>query len=97
MPDPVLFSELLGNLIVTAAEAVKGEQSRVAIFGECVDLLWARGNASAAIQMEKFGNQLAKRYNADILRGYSLDNFNGGMDSHIFQQICAEHLAVRSR
>jgi KaiC/GvpD/RAD55 family RecA-like ATPase len=97
MPDPVLFSELLGNLIVTAAEAAKGEQASVAIFGECVDLLWAQGNAEAAIQMEKLGNQLAKRYIVDILCGYSLDNVNGGMDSHIFQQICAEHLAVRSR
>jgi hypothetical protein len=97
MPDSVLFSELLGNLIVTAAEAAKGEQARVAIFGECVHLLWAQGNASAAVQMEKLGNQLAKRYNVDIRCGYSLDNVNGGMDSHIFQQICAEHLAVRSR
>jgi hypothetical protein len=31
----------------------------VVIFGECVHFLWAQGNAQAAIQMEKLGNQLA--------------------------------------
>jgi len=30
-------------------------------------LLWAQGNAEAAIQVEKLGNQLAKRYAVDIL------------------------------
>jgi len=97
MPDPVLFSKLLGNLIVTAADAAKGEHARVTIFGECVHLLWAQGNAEAAIQMEKLGNQLAKRYNVDILCGYSLDSVQRGMDSHIFQQICEEHSAIHSR
>ena len=72
MPDPVRFLKLLGDLIVTAAEAVKGEQARVAIFGEMCHLLWAQGNAEAAIQVEKLGNQLAKTYDVDILCGYSL-------------------------
>jgi hypothetical protein len=38
MPDPVRFLTLLGSLIVTAAEAAKGEQARVAIFGEMCHL-----------------------------------------------------------
>ena len=33
----------------------------------------------------------------DILCGYSLGTVPSGMDSHIFQQICAEHSAVYSR
>jgi hypothetical protein len=82
---------------VTAAEAVKGEQDGVAIFGESVHLLWAQGNAEAAIQTEKLGNQLAKRYNVNILCGYSLGSVQGVMDSHIFQQICAKHSVVHSR
>jgi DNA-binding NarL/FixJ family response regulator len=97
MPDSVLFSKLLGNLIVTAGEAVKKEQARVAIFGECVHLLWEQGNAEAAIQVEQLGNRLAERYNVNILCGYSVDAVQGVMDSHIFQQICAEHSAVHSR
>ena len=97
MPDPVRFLKLFGNLIVTAPKAAKGDQARVAIFGEMCHLLWAQGNAEAAIQVEKLGNQLVKTYDVDILCGYSLGSVQGGMDSHIFQRICAEHSAVHSR
>jgi DNA-binding NarL/FixJ family response regulator len=97
MPDPIQFVELFGSLIATAAEAAKVEKARVAVFGECVHLLWAQGNAEAAIQIEKLTNQLAQTYDVDILCGYSMDGVPGGMDSHIFQRICAEHSVVHSR
>ena len=97
MPDPVAFAKLLGSLIVTVSKAATVKQARVAIFGECVHILWAQGNAEAAIRMEKLGNQLAKTYNVDILCGYSLGSVQGVMESHIFQQICEEHSAVHSR
>ena len=96
-PDPVRFLKVLGNLIATAAEAVKGEQARVAIFGEMCHLLWAQGNAEAAIQVEKLGNQLVKTYGVDILCGYSLPSVQSGMESPIYEKICAEHSAVYSR
>jgi DNA-binding NarL/FixJ family response regulator len=96
IPEPVRFLRLLGDLIATAAEAMKGEQARVAIFGECVHLLWAQGNAEAAIQVEKLGNQLAKAHDLDILCGYCLGSVQGGMDNQVFQRICAEHSAVHS-
>ena len=92
MPDPVLFMRAFGNLISTAAKVAKVGHPRVAIFGECVHLLWAEGNADAAIAMEKLGNQLVKAYAVDILCGYSVSP--DGMDAHIFQRICAEHSAV---
>jgi len=95
MPDPVLFMEAFGNLIPRAAKATKVGYPRVAIFAECVHLLWAEGNAEAAIAMEKFGNQLVKAHPVDILCGYSVGQ--DGMDSQIFQRICAEHSAVYSR
>ena len=97
MPDSVLFLKLLGDLIETAAKVAQGEQARVAIFGEMCHLLWAQGNAEAAIQVEKLGNQLAKTYDVDILCGYSLGSVQGGMDSRVFERICAEHSAVYSR
>jgi len=96
-PDPVRLLKALGDLISTAAKAVKGKQARVAIFGEMCHLLWAQGNAEAAIQVEKLGNELAKRYDVDILCGYSVRNVPTGMDSHIFQRICAEHSNVYTR
>jgi hypothetical protein len=74
----VLFMKVFGNLILTAANVAKAEYPRVAIFGECVHLLWAGGNAEAAIQMEKLGNQLVKQYDVDILCGYSLTGVQRG-------------------
>jgi CheY-like chemotaxis protein len=91
MPDPVRFLKVLGKLILTAAKAVKGKQGRDAIFGEMCHFLWAQGNAEAAIQVEKLGNELATTYDVDILCGYSLGSVQGGMDNHILQRICAEH------
>ena len=38
-------------------------------------LLWSQGNAEAAIQVEKLGNQLTETYDVDILCGYSLGSF----------------------
>ena len=96
MPDPARFVNFFGNLIKTAAGAAKAEHARVAVFGEGVHLLWAQGNAEAAIRVERLTNQLAETYDVDILCGYSLGSVQGGMDSY-FQRICAEHSAVYSR
>jgi DNA-binding NarL/FixJ family response regulator len=96
MPDPVRFLELLGDLIMTATEAAKGEDAGVSVFGECVYLLWEQGNIEAAIQMEKLGNKLTKIHAVDILCGYSLANGVSEMDSHTFERICAEHSVVHS-
>ena len=97
MPDPAQFLNLFGNLIVGAADAAKREQARVAVFGEGVHLLWAQGNAEAAIRVERLSNQIAKSYDVDILCAYHLGTVRGETGSHIFQQICAEHSAVHSR
>jgi len=99
-PDPVRFFQLIGVFIATAAETTKtvgGEHARVAIFGECVHLLWAQGNAEAAIHFEKLGNQLLSTYDIDILCAYSLGGAQRGMDDHVFQRICTEHSAVHGR
>ena len=97
LPDPGRFLTLFRNLIETAAQVVKGEQARVAFFGEGAPLLWAEGNAETAIRVEELSHQLAETYDVDILCGYSLGSVQGGMDSRIFQRICAEHSAVHSR
>ena len=95
-PDSVRFLTLFGELIATAAKAAKGEQARVAIFGECVHLLWAQGNSEAAFEVEKLANQMAKTYDLDILCGYRVGNNQDNIDSHVFERICAEHSVVYS-
>ena len=97
MLDPVLFLEGFSKLILKAANASKREHPYVAVFGEGADLLWKHGNVEAAIQDEKLCNELTKRYDVDILCGYSLGSAEAGMDNDVFQRICAEHSAVSSR
>jgi DNA-binding NarL/FixJ family response regulator len=97
MLEPNAFLQGFGQLIPKAASAVKTEHPRVAVFGEGPDLLWKQGNATAAIQDEKLGNQLVEMYAVDILCGYSLNNIRGVAALDVLQQICAEHSAVYSR
>jgi DNA-binding NarL/FixJ family response regulator len=97
MLEPNAFLQGFGQLIPKAASAVKTEHPRVAVFGEGPDLLWKQGNAIAAIQDEKLGNQLVEMYAVDILCGYSLNNIRGVAALDVLQQICAEHSAVYSR
>jgi DNA-binding NarL/FixJ family response regulator len=88
LPDPVRFFEVVGGLIA-AASAATGPQSRVAVCGECASILWAQGKADAAIQVEQLCNQLTKRYEMDILCGFSLSSFYREEDKEVFQMICS--------
>ena len=96
-PDPVRLQEVLGDPIVAATKAAKGQPPRVSIFVECVSLLWAQGNLRAAIELEKLANGLVKIHSVDILCGYCLSSVEGGMDEDMFQGVCAEHSRVYSR
>ena len=91
LPDPARFFRVVGHLIAAGARATAGEQSRVAIWGECAAILWAQGKADAAIQVEQLCNQLTKRYEVDILRGFSLSSFDREEDKQIFRRICSEY------
>ena len=91
LPDPVRFFRVVGDLIAAAARVTAGKQSRVAVCGECASTLWAQGNADAAIQVEQFCNQLTKRYEMDILCGFSLSSSYREEDKKVFQRICSEY------
>jgi len=95
-PDPVRFMKAFGDLITRATRVAKGWHPRVAVFGECVQLLCAQGNPEAAIQMERLGNRLAEKYDLDILCGYSVTSLRNLIDEQIYQQIRAEHSAIHS-
>ncbi len=90
LPDPIRFLRVVGDLVVTAALATAGNPSRVAICGETASILWAQGKADAAIQVEHLCNRLAKRYEMDVLCGFSLDTFDREEDRQIFERICSE-------
>jgi len=89
LPDPTRFFKVVVDLIATA-QATTGGPSAVTICGECASILWAEGNADAAIQVEQLCNRLAKRYQMDILCGFSLSTFYRDEDKQVFQRICGE-------
>src|SRR5204863_5423300 len=97
LPDPVRFFKVATDLVMTAANAAKGERAGVVACGECAPLLWERNNAEAAIQVERLWDEMARAFNVAILCGYRLGSFQGGQGSDIFQRICEEHSAVHSR
>jgi DNA-binding NarL/FixJ family response regulator len=96
MMDRARFMNAFGALIEQARKCAGQRYPRVAVFGECVQVLLSRGNPEAAIQMEKAGNELLRKCNIDILCGYSLNGLEAAMDELIYQQICAEHTWVHS-
>jgi DNA-binding NarL/FixJ family response regulator len=97
LPDPALFLQVADNLITTAAGPTTGAHPRrVALCGECDPPLWTVGKGEAAIRLEQLWNDIAGRYDVDILCAYSLRS-HGLMDSHLFGRICAEHSAVHTR
>lgn len=95
MPDRLQFFKAFYSLIRTIRNTTK-EHRRIAVFGECVDLLCSQGNAEAAIQMERLGNQLNAN-DVHILCAYSLADTRREMDRKTSQRICAEHSAVHYR
>jgi DNA-binding NarL/FixJ family response regulator len=90
LPDPVRFLRVVGDLIGAAARGTAGDTSRIAICGECASILWAQGKADAAIHVEQLCSKVTKRYEIDILCGFSLSSFYGEEDKQLFQRICSE-------
>jgi CheY-like chemotaxis protein len=97
LPDPLRFFRIVGDLIVTAYQAAKGEHPRVASCGECAPLLWSEGRTEAAIKLEHLSGEIANTYDVDILCGYVMKSFQREPERHIYESICAEHSAVCSQ
>jgi hypothetical protein len=90
--DPSRMLNVFHSVITTASGSGNGRRSRVSVFGECVHLLWERGNPEAAIQMEGLANDLARKYDLEILCAYLLAQ--GRMHPEIHRLICEQHSAV---
>ena len=97
LPDRARFLKVAGDLILNASSAAKGECPRVAACGEGTHVLWAEGNAEAALRLERLWDEIGELYDVDILCGYPLASCQGGIGSHIFEKLCAAHTAVHSR
>jgi PAS domain S-box-containing protein len=94
--DAARFSELIGGVFAQAAAASRNEDQRVVAFGEMVAVLWAEGDAEAAIQLEKLWNTLAGSHSFSLRCAYPTHGFRREADADSIRKICAEHSLVIS-
>ena len=90
LPDPRLFRRNMGTII---QQAIRGrENTLVRAYGEMVNVLWQKGKADAALQLEALWNELAEQYSFSLLCGYAMANVE--QHSAGFKDICRQHTCV---
>jgi len=91
-PDRAKFEQVVGALI---DRSIQGPPlRRVRAFGEMVALLWAGGNPSGAIELERSWNDLAARRPFSLLCGYPMQAFAGSEHDRGFAAVSAAHAHV---
>jgi hypothetical protein len=93
-PDSDRFTQLMGEVVDSAARAANGGRHRVVTFGEVVALLWAQGKVDAALRIEELWNRLAERHNFSLCCAYPMNGFVGNPHAAPFLKICAQHSHV---
>ncbi len=89
-PDRLRFREVVGRLV----ERAVAEHGKVHVFGEMLALLWARGNITAAIELEDFWNELANSCDFALFCAYPMASFDREADTVAFQEVCQLHSTV---
>jgi DNA-binding NarL/FixJ family response regulator len=94
MPDAVRCAKVIGDLIMEAVKAVKGEHARVVVCGEIAPTLLSKGDAEGAIKLEHLWDEITRAYGVHTLCGYLWSAFPDKESSPVFNRICTEHSAV---
>jgi signal transduction histidine kinase/ActR/RegA family two-component response regulator len=92
MPDVDSFNRIVGGLV--AGLSGSRQFTGLRAYGEMVDLLIARGNATATLKLEELWNGLQRSHAFRLFCGYSMANFRKTEDGDNFQQICSLHQHV---
>jgi hypothetical protein len=85
-PRKDAFEEVVGTLVAELAA-----DRRVAIYGEMVDVLAARGRYRAAYQLEELWNALGRRESFTLFCGYASGHFGDPKTAPLLNAICAAH------
>ncbi|MEO7858863.1 MAG: MEDS domain-containing protein [Nitrospirales bacterium] len=84
-PNPTRFMSNIWPILQQATLA-----GPVRIFGEMVAVLWAQGNTSAAIQLEKLWNELAQSRAFSLLCAYPMSGFPN-QNHESYHHVCQVH------
>ncbi|HEU5416450.1 MAG TPA: MEDS domain-containing protein [Streptosporangiaceae bacterium] len=88
--DPADFEQQVGGMARRAAAAGRP----VRIFGEMVALLWAGGQAGAAVELEILWNELRAFVPFSLLCGYPASYFSGEVHADALDVLCSLHSGV---
>jgi PAS domain S-box-containing protein len=72
-PDRRLFFDVIGGALEKLAQ--HGRHKRVRAFGELVDMMWRRGQATAALSLEELWSELHEHHSFALFCAYLLGNF----------------------
>lgn len=89
MPDPQSFREVIGALVASLTEIWRPFQ--LLGFGDMVDVLYTRGDADAAIELERLWDELAHRYGFALYCAYDASQFSHDKHRAAFDAICRHH------
>ena len=89
--DETRFKKIIGDLLTRAHAAAESKDSRIAVFGELVALLWAAGKPDEAIRIEQLWNDLARTYSFSLLCAYPANGFDSDRHIEPFLRMCAQH------
>lgn len=84
------FEREIGALI----RAARSDGSRVAAYGEMVDLLWQAGNVEAALELERLWNDLISEVGFSLLCAYRSEAVAGPEHEHALHEVCHLHSSV---
>ena len=84
-PNPTRFMSNIWPILQQATLA-----GPIRIFGEMVAVLWAQGNTSAAIQLEKLWNELSRSRAFSLLCAYPMSSFPNA-NHEFYHHVCQVH------
>jgi PAS domain S-box-containing protein len=92
--DEARFIGLIGGALSDVRNVTNRKDSRIAVFGELVALLWAEGKPQEAIRVEQLWNDLAEEHSFSLLCAYPITGFNNERHIEPFLKMCGEHSGV---
>ncbi len=92
--DDGRFMEIIGGVLTQIRNACESKNSRIAVFGELVALLWAEGKPQEAIRVEQLWNDLARNHEFSLLCAYPITGFDKDRKIEPFLKVCDLHSGI---
>jgi hypothetical protein len=89
MPDAPVFLGLAGEVVARARG--RNRYPKVRWWGEMVNVLWERGDATASMALEDLFDQLAHEQEIAIFCSFLMDNFDGEVHTRMLPRLGQNH------